>query len=47
MAQLQLNHQAREVALAQEMDQVKQDFHKQWIANLRSQALIVSDYQGN
>jgi glycosyltransferase involved in cell wall biosynthesis len=46
ISQLQLAHQAREVTLAEEMAQVKHDFHQQWLVNLRSQALIVSDYQG-
>jgi glycosyltransferase involved in cell wall biosynthesis/predicted nucleic acid-binding protein len=46
ISQLHVIHQARETTLAEEMARVKQDFDKKWLANLRSQALIVSDYQG-
>lgn len=44
--QLTHAHQVREAALLAEVAEAKQNFDKQWLANLRSQALIISDYQG-
>lgn len=43
--QLTQTHQHLEATLRSEMAEAKQSFDKQWLANLRSQALIVSDYQ--
>jgi len=46
IAQFHSAHHARETALMGEIAQAKQNFDQKWLANLRSQALIISDYQG-